>query len=200
MLLSEGVPLLLAGDEFARSQCGNNNAYCQDNELTWFDWQTAASQSDLIDFTARLCRLREEHPVFRRRQYFHGTPAPGTVRDDLDWYRPDGLGMTSQDWNASFARSITMAISGATGDYTRSDDPFLVMFNAWWEPLDFTVPESLRDLGWTVEIDTAEPSNAGQTIDSSTPVSLDGRSLILLRGTSPIGVRNDLRSDAPARS
>ena len=124
-LLSEGVPLILGGDEFARSQRGNNNSYCQDNELTWFDWDAAAQHDDLIDFTARLCRLRGEHPVLRRRQFFRGTPAPDAVRDDLDWYRPDGLGMTSQDWNASFARAVTMALSGDTGDATRPDDPFL---------------------------------------------------------------------------
>ena len=114
---SEGVPLLLGGDEFGRSQGGNNNAYCQDNELTWFDWKAAAKNSDLIDFTARLCRLREQHPVFRRRQFFNGTPAPESTRDDLDWYRPDGIPMPPQDWNASFARAVMMALSGDTGDH-----------------------------------------------------------------------------------
>jgi isoamylase len=104
-------------------------------------------EGELIDFTARLCRLREQHPVFRRRQFFSGTPAQGAIRDDVGWYRPDGLGMTKQDWNAPFARAVTMAMSGATGDDTRPDDPFLLMFNAWWEPLDFTIPDSLRDLG-----------------------------------------------------
>jgi isoamylase len=94
LMLSEGVPLLLGGDEFGRSQNGNNNAYCQDNALTWFDWKTAAQHADLIDFTADLCRLREQHPVFRRRQFFSGTPAHQGDRDDLDWYRPDGGPMT----------------------------------------------------------------------------------------------------------
>ena len=86
----EGVPLLLGGDEFARSQGGNNNAYCQDNELTWFDWSATEEHADLVEFTARLCRLRERHAVFRRRQFFHGAPAHESERDDLDWYRPDG--------------------------------------------------------------------------------------------------------------
>ena len=182
MLLSEGIPLLLGGDEFARTQNGNNNAYCQDNELTWFDWHAAAEQSQLIDFTARLCRLREEHPVFRRRQFFSGTPAHDTTRDDLNWYRPDGLAMTAQDWNVSFARAVTMALSGATGDDTRPDDPFLLMLNAWWEPLDFTVPESLRDLTWHVEIDTFDPGAAERAIDAVAPVAVNERSLLLLRG------------------
>src|SRR5450755_2059118 len=185
LLLSEGAPLLLGGDEFARSQGGNNNAYCQDNELTWFDWSAAAQHGDLVDFTARLCRLREQHPVFRRHQFFHGTPAPDTTRDDLDWYRPDGIPMTSQDWNASLARSVTMPLSGATGDETRPDDPFMLMLNSWWEPLEFTVPDPLRDLGWQIEIDTEHPDTAARAVDLSAPVTLTGRSLILLRGTQP---------------
>jgi isoamylase len=185
LMLSEGVPLLLGGDEFARTQAGNNNAYCQDNEITWFDWTDAAEHDDLVDFTARLCRLREEHPVFRRRQFFSGTPAHNTTRDDVDWYRPDGLEMTPQDWTASFARSVTMALSGATGDETRPDNPFLLMLNAWWEPLGFTVPAPLRDLSWLVEVDTSDPNTSGRAIDTSTELTLKGRSLMLLRGASP---------------
>jgi isoamylase len=187
MLLSEGVPLLLGGDEFARTQRGNNNAYCQDDELTWFDWGAAAQHDDLIEFTAGLCRLRERHPVFRRRQFFRGTPAHDELRDDLDWYRPDGEGMTAQDWNASFARAVTMALSGATGDDTRHDDPFLLMLNAWWEPLEFNVPDALRDRDWVIEIDTLDPANAGHAIDAAAGVSLTGRSLLLLRGTARAG-------------
>ena len=185
LMLSEGVPLLLGGDEFGRSQGGNNNAYCQDNELTWFDWNAAAKNSDLVDFTARLCRLREQHPVFRRRQFFNGTPAPESTRDDLDWYRPDGMPMAPQDWSESFARAVAMALSGATGDPTRSDDPFMLMLNSWWEPLDFTLPDPLRDLGWRVEIDTEHPDGAGRAVDPSAPITLTGRSLMLLRGTQP---------------
>jgi isoamylase len=183
LMVSEGVPLLLGGDEFARSQNGNNNAYCQDNELTWFDWSAVPKHSDLVDFTARLCRLRHEHPVFRRRQFFHGTPAADSTRDDLDWYRPDGMEMTPQDWSASFARAVTMALSGATGDPTRPDDPFLILINAWWEQLNFTVPEPLRDFSWQVEIDTADPAISGRAIDPSAAFTLPGRSLTLLRGT-----------------
>jgi glycogen operon protein len=184
-LLSEGIPLILGGDEFARTQGGNNNAYCQDNELTWFHWSAAAQQTDLIEFTAGLCRLREQHPVFRRRQFFRGTPAHDAVRDDLDWYRPDGFGMTPQDWNASFAHAVTMALSGDTGDATRPDDPFLWMLNAWWEPLQFTVPEALRDVAWVTEVDTADPASAGRPVDPAAGVTLTGRSLVLLRGSRP---------------
>jgi glycogen operon protein len=183
LMLSEGVPLLLGGEEFARSQNGNNNAYCQDNELTWFDWSLVAEHAEQVDFTARLCRLREQHPVFRRRQFFHATPAPNTDRDDLAWYRPDGLEMSSQDWNESFARAVTVALSGDAGDPAHPDDPFLILINAWWEPLDFSVPTPLRDRAWCVEIDTADPSASGGAVDQSAPVTLPGRSLVLLRAT-----------------
>jgi glycogen operon protein len=182
LLLSEGVPLLLGGDEFARSQNGNNNAYCQDNELTWFDWSRDTRETDLVDFTARLCRLREQHPVFRRRQFFQGTPAPDSSRDDLDWYRPDGIAMSTQDWNESFARAVAIALSGATGDATRPDVPFLILINAWWEPLDFHVPTPLSDLRWQIEIDTADPSVSARAIDASAAITLTGRSLVLLQG------------------
>ena len=185
LMLSEGAPLLLGGDEFGRSQGGNNNAYCHDDEVTWFDWNAAAKNTDLVDFTARLCRLREQHPVFRRRQFFHGTPAPESTRDDLDWYRPDGIPMTPQDWNDSSARAVTMALSGDTGDPTRPDDPFMLMLNSWWEPIDFTLPDPLRDLGWRVEIDTEHPDAAGRAVDPSAPVTLTGRSLMLLHSTQP---------------
>jgi isoamylase len=183
LLLSEGVPLLLGGDEFTRSQGGNNNAYCQDDDVTWFDWSAVAHNGDLVDFTANLCRLRQQHAVFHRRQFFRGAPAHETGRDDLDWYRPDGGPMSPQDWTESYARAVTMALSGATGDDARRDDPFLLMLNAWWQPLDFSIPTSLRDLGWRIEVDSADPATAGRAVDPGTAVQLIGRSLLLLRGT-----------------
>ena len=185
LMLSEGAPLLLGGDEFGRSQGGNNNAYCHDDEVTWFDWTAAAKNTDLVDFTARLCHLREQHPVFRRRQFFQGTPAPESTRDDLDWYRPDGIPMAPQDWNESFARAVMMALSGDTGDPTRPDDPFILMLNSWWEPIDFTLPDPLRDLGWQIEIDTEHPDAARRAVEPSATVTLTGRSLMLLHGTQP---------------
>jgi isoamylase len=186
LMLSEGVPLLLAGDESARSQDGNNNAYCQDNELSWFDWNAVAQNTDLVQFTSRLCRLREQHAVFRRRQFYSGAPAHEGGRDDLDWYRPDGVPMSPDDWGASYARAITMALSGDTGDDAHPDDPFLLMFNAWWEPIDFSVPEALRNLGWQLEINTADPVAAGHVIDASAAVPVTQRSLLTLRGIQPV--------------
>jgi isoamylase len=182
LMLSEGPPLLLGGDEFGRTQHGNNNSYCQDNEVSWLDWEAASGRQDLIEFTAGLCRLRARHPVFRRRQFFRGAPAPHTSRDDLDWYRPDGGVMEGEDWSAAYARAITMALSGATGDDSAPlDDRFLIMFNAWWDPLAFTVPDGLREFEWIVEVDTATPDSAGRSVDPAQGVTLDGRSLLALR-------------------
>jgi len=184
LLLSEGPPLLLAGDECARSQGGNNNAYCQDNPLSWLDWDGVAEHADLVDFTARLCRLRELHPVFRRRQFFRGAPATAAGRDDLDWYRPDGLPMETADWVNPDSRALVMALSGATGEGGAQDDPFLLLFNAWWDPLPFSVPATLRDALWRVEVDTADPALAGTAADTATPLTLAGRSLRVLRAAS----------------
>ncbi len=182
LMLAEGVPLLLGGDEFRRSQAGNNNAYCQDNEISWCDWTEAADNDDLVAFTARLCRLREEHPVFRRRQFFHGGPASGAVRDDLDWYRPDGEPMLGEDWSAPFARAVTMALSGATGDHTGPDDAFVIMLNAWWEPLEFILPLPLRRAVWRLELDTAGAAVPDdRRVTGADQVALIGRSLVLLR-------------------
>jgi pullulanase/glycogen debranching enzyme len=163
-------------------------------ELTWFDWSAPAQHCDLVEFTARLCRLREAHPVFRRRQFFSGTPAPETTRDDLDWFRPDGGAMTPQDWGESYVRAVTMALSGVTGDDARPDDPFLWMLNAWWEPLDFSVPESLRGPGWLVEVDTGDPGASG----SRRPVTRTARETagLSLGCSSRSRRRSGLQSDA----
>jgi isoamylase len=98
---------------------------------------------------------------------------------------PAGALMTPEDWNAPFARAVTIAMSGATGEHAAPDDPFLIMLNAWWESLDFAIPAPLTDRGWHVEVDTADPNAVGRTIEPSAPVSLIGRSLMLLRGTQP---------------
>jgi glycogen operon protein len=115
-----------------------------------------------------------------------GKPAHASERDDLGWYRPDGVEMTAEDWSSSYARAVTMALSGDTGAGGSPDYPFLLMLNAWWEPLDFRVPESLLGLDWRIEVDTAQRVTGGATADSSGVVDLTGRSLLLLRGVSSV--------------
>jgi len=152
LLLSEGVPLLLGGDELGRTQRGNNNAYCQDNEISWVDWTQA--DRDLFEFVARVCRLRREHNVFRRTRFF----AAGELR----WLRPDGQRMEAADWINPGARAV--AVGGADG---------LLLVNAWWEPLSFRLPD---DRTWGVELDTADPT-IGRL--ASGTIELAGRSLVL---------------------
>jgi isoamylase len=152
LLLSEGIPLLLGGDELGRAQGGNNNAYCQDNAISWVDW--AAADAELIEFVARLCRLRRDQPILRRTRFF----APG----EIQWLRPDGSPMGAGDWSTPDARAVTVA--GADG---------ALLVNAWWEPLTF-LP---GDGPWSVELDTAEPGSRRVAADT---VELVGRSLALL--------------------
>ncbi len=162
VLLSEGVPLLLAGDELGRSQGGNNNAYCQDNPTSWVDWSDDASRQDLTEFVASLCRLRLRTPALRRRRFFR--------EDELEWLRPDGEPMTAADWTASFARALTAASSAGT---------FLFLVNAWWEPLTFSVPAQLRNSCLSVAVDTSS-EGARLSIGPVDEIVLRGRSLMLL--------------------
>jgi isoamylase len=170
LLLSEGVPMLLGGDELGRTQGGNNNGYCQDNETCWLDW--AAADQALIDFVARLCALRRAHPVLRRRQFFRGAAAGG--RDDLDWFRPDGTPMDAADWGDPQARAIAVALNG-----DGTEDPFLLLVNGWWEPLDFQLPPGLA-AGWLALVDTAGDVTP-RPLDTTAEVQLEGRSLLLLQ-------------------
>ena len=157
LLLSAGVPLLLGGDELGRTQRGNNNAYCQDNEITWFDWTTV--DHELSRFTTELIALRRRHPAFRRRRYRTGKAA-----SDLRWFTPSGADMTAEDWSDPSARSVGLFIDGSTDPDVRPDgtpmvdDDFLILVNAWWEPLTFAVPGNLLARRWDVVCDTFDPA------------------------------------------
>jgi isoamylase len=163
LLLSFGVPMLLGGDERGRTQQGNNNAYCQDNEITWFDW--SATDSGLLDFTRHLIALRRTHPVFRRRRFLAGAEA-----SELRWFTPAGGEMTVADWSDPNALAIALYLDGSDAPDRAADgtwlvdDDFLLLVNAWWEPLDFVVPPTREDAAWHREIDTydlAAPGSSG---------------------------------------
>jgi glycogen operon protein len=159
-MLSGGVPLLLGGDEFGRTQRGNNNAYCQDNEITWFDWSTVDDEH--LRFTRDLIALRRGHPVFRRRRFLTGAAAA-----DLRWFTPSGAEMTPQNWADPSARSIALFIDGSTDPDVDADgtplvdDDFLVFVNAWWEPLTFAIPASLVLHRWDIVSDSYDPARTG---------------------------------------
>ena len=192
LLLSLGVPMLVHGDEVGRSQHGNNNAYCQDNEITWLDWGLRAENVALFDFTAALSRLRREHPVFRRRRFLQGGPSQGPDGGDVAWFTPAGDPMSDADWESGFAKSVGVFLNGeAIREPDRQgrrivDDSFLLLFNAHFEPLDFSVPASLGDV-WHPVVDTAAPmlELAGERrVKAGAQVTVESRSLlVLIRGS-----------------
>jgi isoamylase len=187
LFLSQGIPMLLGGDEIGRSQNGNNNGYCQDNEISWFDWESA--DKDLLEFTRQLIQLRKEHPVFHRRRWFQGRPIHGAQVTDIGWFTPDGAEMTQEDWNGGFAKALGVFLNGegiqspdARGERV-VDESFYVLFNAHHEPLQFTLPK--RDWGdeWVVVLDTARstPKAEEQRQKAGQEVPVESRSLKVLR-------------------
>ncbi|GGM49707.1 glycogen operon protein GlgX homolog [Longimycelium tulufanense] len=208
LFLSQGVPMLSHGDELGRTQRGNNNAYCQDNELSWMDWSLAEKNQDLLDFTRAVAEMRRAHPVFRRRRFFGGRPIrKGDELRDIAWFTPRGTEMTEQDWESGFGRSITVFLNGnGIPDVDRygrriRDDSFLLCFNAHDDTMNFTMPSAEYGGEWTVVLDT----NTGEVLSCgggqvtgviaggapATPRSVlagralpvNGRSLVLLERT-----------------
>jgi isoamylase len=163
LLLSHGVPMLLAGDELRHTQGGNNNAYCQDNELSWLDWDLDERDEALRTFARRLVALRREHPVFRRPTFLTGTEQEGSGAPDVWWFTLHGRGMTRSDWERGDARSVGVFLNGAEiAAETREgepilDDSFLILFNAWRDPLPFRLPPVRFGRRWALELSTAEP-------------------------------------------
>ena len=187
LLLSQGVPMLVAGDEVGRTQNGNNNAYCQDNEINWHDWYWDDPKWRLLNFTKKMIRLRKAHPIFRRRDFFKGVPVGDAGRKDVAWLKPDGHEMTPEEWGKEFARSLGMWLNGEqlpeTDDHGRAlrDASFLVLFNAHHDVIEFRLPE--HGGGWATEADTSfetgEPPPERPAPQGTYP--LQGRSLVVLR-------------------
>ena len=158
LFLSQGVPMLRAGDEIGQTQSGNNNAYCQDNEISWLDWERA--DEELLKFVRGLIRFRRRHPVFRRRRWFQGRPLHGSGVRDIGWFKADGEEMSEQDWNIGFAKSLGMYLNGTklpsldrTGEPI-TDDTFYLLFNAHHNPLGFILPSERWGQRWTQLMDT----------------------------------------------
>jgi len=186
LLLSFGVPLLLGGDERGRTQRGNNNAYCQDNEISWFDWARADEQ--LLGFTRDLIAFRKRHPVFRRRRFLAGAQAA-----ELGWFTPAGTPMTAANWADPGALALAIYLDGSD-DPDRAedgtpllDDDFMVLFNAWWEPLDFAVPATRDGQAWLAVIDSFNPAAvaAESPREAGDQVAVGPRSVTVLRGARP---------------
>jgi isoamylase len=189
LFLSQGVPMICHGDELGRTQRGNNNGYCQDNELTWIDWQNI--DVDLLAFTRRLAELRREHPVFRRRRFFDGRPTRrGDRLPDIAWFTPDGRLMTEDDWESGFGRSIAVYLNGegipdrdARGQRF-TDDSFLLCFSAHDEAIEFTTPGEEFCIAWEIVIDTMSDDTDGKVVQAGQHVSVGPRAIVVLERTA----------------
>jgi glycogen operon protein len=186
LLLSQGVPMLLGGDELGRTQSGNNNAYCQDNEISWIDWE--AVDDEFLAFCRRVARFRRDHPVFRRRRWFQGQPIRGV--EDMAWFRPDGREMTETDWMEVPTLAVGVFLNGGAisrpDRYGRriSDDSFMVVFNAHHEDLAWTLPPRRWGASWSAEIDTATPSSR-PTVAAGEIINRTAHSVVVLRRCQP---------------
>lgn len=189
LFLSQGVPMIVSGDEMGRSQQGNNNVYCQDNELSWLDWNLPEDNKELLDFTRRLIYFRRQHPVFRRRKWFQGQAIYGSQVSDLGWYTPDGDEVSEEQWLDGSSKEIAVFINGEEipargkrGERLR-DDSFLMFFNAHHEPAEFMIPESLSQREWSVIMDTTKPHfiDDGPVYQGHTSVMVEARSLVMLQ-------------------
>jgi glycogen operon protein len=187
LLLSQGCPMLSHGDELGRTQRGNNNAYCQDNELSWVDWENADEQ--LIDWTARLITLRREQPVLHRQKFFVGAVGRGHRRQDLVWLRPDGLEMRDSNWRNRSLLSIGMLLNGEMipdrserGEPTRGDT-LLILLHSHYQPLGWKLPDELWGRDWEIVVDTARPCDkAGERrCRAGTVLAMEPRSMVVLR-------------------
>jgi len=192
LLLSQGVPMLVAGDEIGRTQHGNNNAYCQDSALSWLDWELDPERLKLRDFVRRMVHLRRTHPVFRRRHFFQGRPLHGSEAKDIVWLKPDGSEMTTEEWSQDFARCLGVYLAGsalteidARGQRVVDDD-FVVLFNAHHDPVPFRLPaKTLAPHGdgqWQAIVDTARDDGLAPdgVFEAESTYPLEGRSLVLL--------------------
>jgi len=188
LMLSQGVPMIVGGDELGQTHFGNNNVYCQDNELSWYPWHDV--DDDFVQWCQRMIAFRVAHPVFRRRRWFQGRQIRGI--DDLAWFRPDGEEMTDDDWATGYARAVGVFVNGqsiptpdAYGEKI-IDDTFLILFNAGYEPLTWTLPGPERGRRWSVDIDTADPRvglRRKVAARSGDDLYLLERSLMVLRST-----------------
>jgi len=189
LMLSHGVPMLMAGDELMRTQGGNNNAYCQDNEISWIDWELDEQARTLQAFTRRLIELRRNHPIFRRPTFLTGLEQRDSGAPDIWWFRPDGRAMTRKDWERGDASAIGAFLNGAEIlSETREgepvvDDSFLVIFNAWRDPLTFRLPPVRFGRRWSLELSTADAGLEAGAWEAPVraEVEVEGRSLLLLR-------------------
>jgi isoamylase len=187
VFLSQGVPMIVAGDELGRTQMGNNNAYCQDKEISWINWKEG--DPALLDFTKKLIHLYKTHPVFSRHRWFQGQPIKGTGIEDIVWFLPEGNEMPEENWNHDFAKSLAVFLNGrglrSVDEEGKKiiDDNFYVIFNAWHDALDYKLPPDKYGDEWVKVLDTHEGyiKNEGEVYHANDALKVEGRSVVLLK-------------------
>ena len=188
LLISQGVPMILGGDEFGRMQQGNNNAYCQDNPITWFDWNLSSEQKDLLEFTRYLIRFRRNSPVLKRRKFFQGRHIRGSEIKDISWFSPVGREMTDDEWNFDFVRCLGVRLSGDAiterdqRGHLVAGETLLILFNADHQSLEFILPAHRKGAHWSMVVDTATSfrnhhGNRKKFYRGGRPFTLEGRSM-----------------------
>jgi glycogen operon protein len=183
LMLSQGVPMLLGGDEFARSQKGNNNCYCQDDDLTWYDWKLDEPRKRLLEFTSRLIQLRKDHPNLHRRRFFQDRTIRGSVVRDIAWYGTDGKEISDEAWSETWNRSIGLLLNGKTLGVMDEegqqvvDDSFLILVNAADQGVDYVLPEPPNQSPWRQVLDTDNVENPFCEAAAGDTVIMGGRSV-----------------------
>jgi glycogen operon protein len=183
LILSQGVPMICGGDEIARSQKGNNNAYCQDNELTWFNWKLTPAEERLRDFTAKLIHMRREHPNLHRRKFFQDRVIRGSLLRDIAWFNTDGNEFSDEHWNTQWYRALAMMLNGKTLAITDEeghpivDDTFLILVNAAAEGVEFTLPPAPAGVSWKLVLDTENIEDPFHDPEIGQKVIVGGRSI-----------------------
>lgn len=187
LLLSQGVPMISHGDEYGRTQFGNNNPYCQDNEITWFNWNWNDRQKAFFEFTCKLIAIRKSQPVTHKRRFFKGRRIRGAGIMDIRWLNTDGTDMTDKQWNTNFIRCMGMLLNGELinevnldGEIVK-DDILLLVVNSFWEPIGFTLPDGSLGKNWKVLVDTSADHYNSENEEVSVKFDMPPRSLVLLK-------------------
>jgi len=202
LILSQGVPMLLAGDELSHTQQGNNNTYCQDSELTWLNWQLNDEEREFLEFVREVIAIRRTQPVFQRRKFFQGRAIFGADIGDITWFEPSGKPMGEEAWQAGFNQCFGFHLAGdLIGDVDERGQPvigdsILILMNAYHEAIPFRLPVRVKGQRWQRLIDTADPKAERQWLSASKRYNLKGRSIVVLRTKSPEvkAAENDARS------
>jgi isoamylase len=205
LLLSQGVPMLSGGDELGRTQRGNNNAYCQDNEISWYEWQLDERQSDFLAFCRYLLRLRRQHPVFRRRNFFQGRRIRGAEVKDLTWFEPNGKEMTDKAWDAGFVHALMVRLAGDSIEEVDVqgerivDNTFLLLLNAGEHGVTFTLPPPGAELQWQRALDTSDPYWSRAVAQRGSRYRLGGHAMAVFEShvhSKPLRQPDDAGSEA----